>query len=119
MTKKNRKRRNRKLRKTRPYSDFPGLPLRLQSPVNAESYSTSALMIASSQCMAEMFALQVSNMAKQENMALFPHLLFANELVEKIARKRTIDARILAGVDRNTKIDRSLAVEMRGAPVVT
>lgn len=84
----------------------------------AETYSTSALMISSAQSMAAMFSLMVSNMARLENAANFGYpvgpgspILYANNPTGKSVKVKTNNV---------TKdiADLEFANELSGAPVV-
>jgi len=85
---------------------------------DAETYSTSALMISSANSMAAMFSLMVSTMARIENAAYYQYPLgpdvpdvYANGIRKNSKkRKKTSTTKSIAELE--------FANEMSGAPVV-
>lgn len=102
-------------RKYRKSGAFPGgYPFndRILSTAGAELYSTSALMIASSQSLATMFLQQPVVMSRMDNAALYA-------MIFMLERADNQNSTTCADVKSPQPLKRQMAQSLRGAPVVT
>ena len=98
----------------------PFTPLFRRNAAAAEIYATNLLYVSSSVSMAQMFATQVQNMARHENLATLavyygPH----SEQGTGNITNDVLEAKILKQVKKNAATGQKIESELRGAPVVT
>lgn len=98
----------------------PSMPLLRRNAVAAEIYATNLLYVSSSVSMAQLFAAQVQNMSRHENLATLAVFYGPNaDRPSPNTTNETVDAKILAQVKKNAALERKIVSEMNGAPVVT